>query len=143
MKWYESTVSSLVITFSVFACGATGTVIAVTGGHEMVSLDYEVDALIDYGGGVSFTQTTIDTALTAIGTSQSMTLLLRPGIWAINANADWSPYTNVTFKIVPGAMLQVATGTTTTLPNLDGNGLHSGSGRSYLFRHRSVEPCPC
>ena len=44
---------------------------------------YEVDALISYGGGVNYTQATIQSALTAIGTVNKVTLLLRPGSWAV------------------------------------------------------------
>jgi hypothetical protein len=72
---------------------------------------YEKDAL-QYGAG-TFTQATITAALTAIGTTDKVTLLLRPGNWVISSNADWSAFTNVTFKIVPGAILQIDTGTTT------------------------------
>ncbi len=75
--------------------------------HAIIQ-SYEVDALHTYGGGTSFTKTTIDTALTAIGTSTKQTLLLRPGTWVISAAADWSAYTNVTFKIVPGAVISGA-----------------------------------
>jgi len=66
---------------------------------------YYVDALLSYGDGTAFTKSTIDSALTAIGTTNKTTLLLRPGTWVIGANADWSAYTNVTFKIVPGAII--------------------------------------
>ena len=66
---------------------------------------YEVDALVSYGGGTAYTQATIEAALTAIGTTNKVTLLLRPGTWVISSNADWSAYTNVTFKIVPGAVI--------------------------------------
>ena len=66
---------------------------------------YEIDALVSYGGGTAYTQATIAAALTAIGTTNKATLLLRPGTWVISSNADWSAYTNVTFKIVPGAKL--------------------------------------
>ena len=45
---------------------------------------YEVDALISYGGGVNYTQATIEAALTAIG-SNTATLLLRSGAWEITA----------------------------------------------------------
>ncbi|HHT9146011.1 MAG TPA: hypothetical protein ACFYD4_10100 [Candidatus Wunengus sp. YC61] len=76
---------------------------------------YEIDALVSYGNGTSFTQATIEAALTAIGTENKVTLLFRPGTWPIISNADWSAYTNVTFKIVQGAVLQIATGTTTTI----------------------------
>jgi hypothetical protein len=43
---------------------------------------YEYDAL-QYGAG-TFTQATIEAALTAIGTTNKVTLLLRPGAWAIS-----------------------------------------------------------
>ena len=85
---------------------------------------YEIDALISYGGGTAFTQATIESALTAIGTTNEKTLLIRPGTWDISANADWSAYKNVLFKIVPGTYLQIATGTTTTIPKMDETGFH-------------------
>lgn len=78
---------------------------------ELISsqfLEYEVDALNDYGGGTSYTRVTVDTALAAIGTSSGATLLLRPGTWVIDAPADWSAYTNVTFKFAPGCVLSGA-----------------------------------
>ena len=64
---------------------------------------YEIDALVSYGGGTSFTQATIEAALNAIGTVNKVTLLIRPGTWPIISNANWSAYTNVTFKGAPGA----------------------------------------
>lgn len=76
---------------------------------------YEVDALNTYGSGTSFTQATINSALTAIGTTNKTTLLLRPGTWVMSADADWSTYTNVMLKFAPGAVLQIATGKTLTL----------------------------
>jgi len=80
-----------------------------TGGTlTLNSVGYEIDALITYGGGVNYTQATIQAALTAIGTTNKVTLLLRPGTWVISSNADWSAYTNVTFKIVSGAQLSGA-----------------------------------
>jgi hypothetical protein len=65
----------------------------------------------------TFTQATIEAALTAIGTTNKATLLLRPGTWVISSNADWSTYTNVTFKIVPGAKLSGAF--TVNIPNIE------------------------
>ncbi len=61
---------------------------------------YEVDALVSYGGGTSYTQATISAALTAIGTNQA-TLLLRPGAWAINAPLAFPA--NVDVKMPKGA----------------------------------------
>ena len=52
-----------------------------------------------------FTQANIIDSLTAIGTSNKATLLLRPGTWVISSNADWSAYTNVRFKMPSGAVL--------------------------------------
>lgn len=94
--------------------GATG-LANLTGPVITTATQYEVDALISYGGGASYTQATIEAALTAIGTTNKVTLLLRPGTWVISSNADWSAYTNVTWKVAPGAILQIATGTTTTI----------------------------
>uniref|UniRef100_A0A6M3K498 Putative pectate lyase n=1 Tax=viral metagenome TaxID=1070528 RepID=A0A6M3K498_9ZZZZ len=74
---------------------------------QLYLTNYEIDAL-KYGSGTSFTQATIQSALTAIGTSNKVTLLIRPGTWPIISNADWSAYTNVTFKIVPGAVFSGA-----------------------------------
>lgn len=74
---------------------------------------YEVDAL-DYGSG-DYTQATITAALAAIGTTNKATLILRPGTWVISSNADWSAYTNITIKMPAGSLLQIATGTTTTI----------------------------
>ena len=79
---------------------------------------YEIDALVSYGGGTATTQATIEAALTAIGTVNKVTLLLRPGTWVISSNADWSAYTNVTFKIVPGAVISHGT-FTMNIPNID------------------------
>ena len=114
MKWCKSTASFLILACSISAYGVPVTTPA----------GYEVDALVSYGGGVNFTKATIDAALAAIGTSTQATLLLRPGAWGITAKADWSTYAKVTFKIVPGAILQVAAGATVTLPNMDETGLH-------------------
>ena len=83
--------------------------------QNLSNVGYEVDALITYGGGVNYTQATIEAALTAIGTTNKATLLLRPGTWVISSSANWSAYTNVTFKMPAGAILQIATGTTTTI----------------------------
>ena len=103
---------------------------------------YEIDALVTYGGGTSFTQATIESALTAIGTTNKVTLLLRPGTWVISSNADWSVYTNVTFKIVPGAVISHGA-FTVNIPNLDLTGLHqrfSGAGAVTLTRIPYVYP---
>lgn len=110
----------------------TFTRLASLGGTQtMTKFGYEVDALRAHGGGNQYTQAVITAALTAIGTTQKATLLLRPGTWVISSNVDWSSYTNVTFKVVPGAVLQVATGCTLTIGGPFEAGLYqvfSGSG---------------
>lgn len=78
---------------------------------------WEVDALVTYGGGTAYTKATIDTALTAIGTVNKTTLLLRPGNWTITANADYSTYKNVTFKTPNGAYFTLTALMTLTLPS--------------------------
>lgn len=91
--------------------------------------EYDYVEPVDFYNG-AFTKATIDAALTAIGTSTRVTLLLRPGTWVIDSNADWSAYTNVTFKIAPGALISHGA-YTVKLPNpdagyyqiLDGTGL--------------------
>lgn len=77
-----------------------------TGGTVVLNkAGYEVDALISYGNGSNRTDATISAAMTAIGTTNKVTLVLRPGTWVISSNADWSSYTNVTFKFADGAVL--------------------------------------
>ena len=77
-----------------------------TGGTITLNkIGYEVDALMVYGGGVNYTDTTIQSALTAIGTTQKATILLRPGTWVFSASHDWSAYTNIVFKMPIGAVI--------------------------------------
>lgn len=80
---------------------------------------WEVDALVTYGGGTAYTKATLDAALTAIGTSSKVTLLLRPGNWTITASADYSAYSNVKFRMPNGAYFTVSTGQTLTLPSTE------------------------
>ena len=77
----------------------------------------------------TYTQATIEAALTAIGTTNKATLLLRPGTWVISSNANWSAYTNVTFKIEPGAVISHGA-FTVNIPNLDASlyQIFSGTG---------------
>ena len=66
----------------------------------------------------SFTQASIEATLALIGTVNKATLLIRPGTWPIISNANWSAYTNVTFKIVPGTMISHGA-FTVNIPNPD------------------------
>ncbi len=86
--------------------GVTGTFTrgTSTGGTSTLNkVGYEVDVLIVYGGGVSYTNLTISKALTAVGTTNQVILLLRPGIWVISSNLTIPA--NITLKIPAGAML--------------------------------------
>lgn len=158
MKWLKSTAIIVALLFSVSAYGATitkgligeqdlhkwdGTTAdktftrpsSVGGTLTLNSVGYEVDALISYGGSVNYTKATIDTALTAIGTVNKVTLLLRPGTWPFDVDANYSAYANVTWKVVPGALLQIATGKTLTIGGPFEAGLYqvfSGAG-SVVF----------
>ncbi|MFA6282365.1 MAG: right-handed parallel beta-helix repeat-containing protein [Candidatus Omnitrophota bacterium] len=76
---------------------------------------YVVDVLATYGNCLSFTKTTLDSAISAIGTTTKTTILLRPGTWTITADSDYSTYKNITWDIMPGAVLSVAAGQTLTL----------------------------
>lgn len=93
----------------------------------------EVDALMSYGGGVNFTNATITSALTAIGTINKATLVLRPGTWVISANVDWSAYLNVTFKVPSGTLISHGA-YTINIPNLDAGfyEIFSGTGAVTL-----------
>lgn len=74
--------------------------------------NYEVDALYDYGSGSAYTAATIQSAITAIG-STTTTLVLRAGTWAITA--DLTVPANVTLRPLAGAILTVSTGKTLTI----------------------------
>lgn len=94
---------------------------------------YEVDALTTYGAGTAYTKATIDSALSAIGTTNITTLLLRPGTWVLNANTDWSTFSNVTFKMAPGAVFSHST-YTVNVPNIEAGfrQIFSGTGTVTL-----------
>lgn len=55
--------------------------------------------------GTNLTDTTIDAALTAIGSTNKTALVLRPGTWTISTNKDWATYRNVNFVPLPGALI--------------------------------------
>lgn len=88
--------------------GVTSTFTRATSSGGTITLNkvgYEVDALMSYGGGVNYTNATITSALTAIGTTNKVALVLRPGTWVVSASVNWAAYTNVTLKFAPGAVL--------------------------------------
>jgi hypothetical protein len=89
-----------------------------TGGTSTLrKFGYVVDALKLGGGGANYTGAAITAALVAIGTTNKCTLVLRPGTWTISANTSWASYTNVTFKVVAGALISHGT-YTLNVPNL-------------------------
>ena len=83
-----------------------------------VTLSYVKDIYPEWYSSGTFTKAAIDVALTAIGLTNKVTLLLRPGTWVIGSNVDWSTYTNVTFKSFPGTLLSHST-YTINIPNID------------------------
>jgi len=72
-----------------------------------------VDVLQVYGEGVSYTGRTIQDAITAIGSTNKVTLELAPGTWTIDENLTVG--SNFNLKPVSGAVLKVSTGVTLTL----------------------------
>jgi hypothetical protein len=74
---------------------------------------YEVNALLTYGSGSVYTDATITSALTALGTSDKATLLLTPGTWTISD--DITITSNITLKVPAGALISVASGKTLTI----------------------------
>lgn len=95
---------------------ATKTFTRLTSNGYLLTLNdatFEVDALVTFGGGSRFTKATIDAALAVIGTTNKVTLLLRPGTWTITG--DLTIPANVTLKTPPGALITIATGVTLTL----------------------------
>jgi hypothetical protein len=90
---------------------------------------YEVDALGSYGAGVNYNATTINTAIKAIGITNNVTLVLRPGSWVMNTNITIP--SNIVLKIVSGASIRT-TGYSLTIngrfeagsyPVFSGNGM--------------------
>lgn len=80
------------------------------------SSQYEVDALLSYGSGVNYTDTTIMAACTAVGLSYK-TILIRPGIWTQIANRDYTSICpNAFFKFAPSAVISQGA-FTVKLPN--------------------------
>jgi hypothetical protein len=94
--------------FNKYDGSGTNTFSRTTSAGDTLTLNkvgYEVDALDVYGAGVTYTDATITSALTAIGNTTKCTIVLKPGTWTISANKDWSSYTNVTFKIPRGVVI--------------------------------------
>ena len=67
------------------------------------SIGYTVDALEVYGGGTAYTDATISSAITAIGTTNNVGLVLNPGTWTMSNNLTIPA--NITLILPPGAIL--------------------------------------
>ncbi len=100
-----------------------------TGGTITLNkVGYTVDTLMVYGDGDSYTDSTINNAINAIG-SNKVELVLRTGTWTIDNNVTIPSTITLTFQ--PGALLSVGSGKTITI-NGDVNAgnyqIFSGSG---------------
>lgn len=77
-----------------------------TGGIiTMTKTDYEVDVAKIYGSGVK-TATTLNTAISQVGSTNKMILILSPGAWTIDV--DVTVPSNIALKIPAGALLTVS-----------------------------------
>jgi hypothetical protein len=74
---------------------------------------HEVDLLITYGAGKNYTLATLQSALTAIGSTNKVTLVLRPGTWAITD--DITVTSNIHLKPAAGCKFTVSSGKTATI----------------------------
>ncbi len=72
-----------------------------------------VDALITYGAGKNYTLATLQSLLTAIGTTNKVRVILRPGTWAITN--DLTITSNICLRPVAGAKVTVSAGKTLTI----------------------------
>jgi hypothetical protein len=79
------------------------------------SEEAEIDVLSTYGGGISYSATSINAAITAVG-GNATTLYLKPGNWVMDANI--SAPSNVRIKFPKGAVLNT-TGHTFTAYSID------------------------
>lgn len=67
----------------------------------ILKFGYEVDALVSYGGSINYTSETINAAIAAVGTTDKIKIVLRPGEWVLTE--DISIPDNVYLVLVPGA----------------------------------------
>lgn len=85
-----------------------------TGGTFTLSqIGTEVDVLMAYGNGSDYTDSSIQSAISTIGTTRKAVLVLRSGAWTIGNNLSLP--SNLSFRIVPGATVTVSSGKTLTL----------------------------
>lgn len=85
-----------------------------TGGTmTLQSVGAVVDVLMSYGGGVNRDRAAIAGALTAIGATNKVGLVLRPGTWDIDD--DITITSNIALMPAPGCKFTVAAGKTATI----------------------------
>ena len=94
------------------------------GSYTLRKIGTEVDVIMAYGGGSSFTRASIDSAIDAIG-SAVRCIVLRPGTWVIDD--DLTIPSNISLHIVPGALLEISSGKTLTIA---GN-IYAGIGQIF------------
>ena len=75
----------------------------------------KVDVLYKYGGGTAYTDASIQSAMTALGSINKYTLFLRPGVWTISNSLTIT--SNYTLELAEGATLSVAGSKTITMPS--------------------------
>ena len=84
-----------------------------TGGSTTLRrIGSEVDVLMAYGNGSSFTRTSINSAINTIGAANRC-IVLRPGTWVIDD--DLTIPANIILHVIPGALLTVSSGKTLTI----------------------------
>ena len=91
-----------------------------TGCWELVFIpvDYKIDALLDFGRGVDYSDVTLLAACTASGSSLHE-ILVRPGTWEHTADRDYKAICpNTVFTLVPGATISHGA-YTLNIPNID------------------------
>lgn len=98
--------------------------------------NYYIDALGEYGSGTAYTQATIESALTAIGTVNKVTLLLRPGTWVLTS--DLTIPANITLKLPAGAIITIPTGKTLTINGPFEAGLYQVFDGTVVFSDDAV-----
>ncbi len=112
-----------------------------TGGSTTLRrIGSEVDVLMAYGNGSSFTRTSINSAINTIGAANRC-IVLRPGTWVIDD--DLTIPANIILHVIPGALLTVASGKTLTLGNAPTAGLYqifTGSGSVVFSSSATVYP---
>lgn len=93
-----------------------------------LKIGWEVDVLMAYGNGESYTRQTIADCVARIGSAQA-TLVFNPGTWVIDA--DLTIGSNFACRVPAGCVFQVASGKTLTFNGpvyRDSNTWTSGSG---------------